>query len=1023
MRKLWIVFLVLLAAWPLVAQVRTGSIYGKVVDSSGEALPGATVTLTGFLTGAVSFITTEEGIFRFLSLAPAKDYSLKAELQGFKTTTRGNIIIIAGGNVKIILTLEQGALSEEVTVTASNPVVDAKKTLVGVTLSQETLQSLPSARDPFNIMKMAPGAGTYTEDVGGSEGGQAIVPLARGGFSTTLWVMDGMVINDAFYIGCQPTYFDFDSLDEINVTVGGADVTAQSGGIALNLVTRRGGNRISLGGRFYLTDAKFQANNMTQALRDEGLAGTNRINVIRDYGFNLGGPLVKDKAWFFGSYSVQDIQNISRYNMPSKTLLETFLAKLNFQIVPNNRLEFFAEGNRKLKSGTDPDTYNPEGFDRPGLMRFGYPVVRIQDEHMFGDNMFASLKFGYWDGGYIEVPSRDPKGQLLAINDLKQKRGFGGYLTETSPHPAYQAAGSLSYFNDKLFGLSQELKLGFELMYREGTEEYNYPGNLQLERNFVDPTADFTGDGYPDIPTDSNFYGLRLARGVYEYQAVNAWAGYFSDTLTFGRFNAILGIRYDQQSPKVIPGAVLAIDRANNATTSTFTPQTIDLLDSLLPGVQIPEVKGTAADGSLYSWRVWSPRISLNYDITGDGKTLAKVAFSQYGNLMGADEAYRWRPGGYDGFLYFYWQDNGDYKADFSELYWYTLNNYHLYRVFDDAGNFIGNWNDAADTFWGNYDYTNPQKLDKTTYNRIDANAGSPRTTELMFTLEREIFVDAGVQINLVYRKNDRTKLTYKYFPGTNTFIDQSYYISAGTAPASIPGVGDTGKAKDNQWYYRNEQATAYSPYTWTKNNPDYYSDYWGIDLVFNKRLSHKWMLNSSFTYQSSAANWGKTGVLDQTNRWAIDGVNNAMLWMFKIAGLYQLPFDINLSANFIAHQNRRINKTINITDYRLPNPKSRSATLYLDPAGSETLPTMVNMSVRLEKMLKIMETGRIYLMADVFNAFNLTIAESRNNKTLGNYYIYPDPAQNRFVPNITSYQLTKILNPLVARFGVRFQF
>jgi len=96
---------------------------------------------------------------------------------------------------------------------------------------------------------------------------------------------------------------------------------------------------------------------------------------------------------------------------------------------------------------------------------------------------------------------------------------------------------------------------------------------------------------------------------------------------------------------------------------------------------------------------------------------------------------------------------------------------------------------------------------------------------------------------------------------------------------------------------------------------------------------------------------------------------------------------------------------------------------LYLDPAGSETLPTMVNMSVRLEKMLKIMETGRIYLMADVFNAFNLTVAENRNNKTLGNYYIYPDPAQNQFVPNITSYQLTKILNPLVARFGVRFQF
>jgi len=69
------------------------------------------------------------------------------------------------------------------------------------------------------------------------------------------------------------------------------------------------------------------------------------------------------------------------------------------------------------------------------------------------------------------------------------------------------------------------------------------------------------------------------------------------------------------------------------------------------------------------------------------------------------------------------------------------------------------------------------------------------------------------------------------------------------------------------------------------------------------------------------------------------------------------------------------------------------------------------------------METGRIYLMANVFNALNLTMAETRNSKLLGNYYNYPNAAQNRWVPNISSGLLTKILNPRVVRFGVRFLF
>lgn len=1021
-----LVFFFLLLGISLSAQVRSGNLYGKVVDTGGVALPGVSVTLTGSLTAPVHVITTADGAFRFISLAPARDYSLKAELEGFKTTTRSEILVVAGGDIEVTMTMEVGSLSEEVTVTAVAPILNPKKTQIGLHVSQEVMQSLPTARDPFAIMKMAPGAITYREDVGGSEGGNAIISTVRANGSQNLYVIDGLITNESSNPATVSTYYDFDTFEEMSIIIGGADVTSPTGGMQINMVTRRGGNKISFGGRYYLTDKYFQADNMTQALRDEGLSGTNRIDSIRDYGFNLGGPIIKDKIWMYGSYGMLDSNTITIYDLPSKILLQTVLLKLNLQIIPQNRFEIFAQGNKKVVRGIQTSPSNPEGNDREPRKPWGYPTFRIQDEHMFGDNMFISLQYGHHDGGFISRSARDPEGQKLAIWDFTDQRWYGGgymYPSDaTTPGDKYTA--SLTYFNDKLFGMTHEIKFGIDYFHSRTYVEAGYPGNLLLERNFVDPVADFDSDGFPDIPNDPNFYSLRLARNMVVDNSHSDLAGYFSDTLSFGRFSMVLGIRYDQQWPTVNKSYVPAIIRDNGATTSTLNANTTGLLDMLLPGVQIPEVKGTAADGSRYYWKVWSPRFNLTYDITGDSKTFLKLTFARFGNLMhGELENRRWTPGGYAGWLYFYWMDNGDHMADFSELYWYTIGDYQLYRVFDDAGNFTGNWQDGADKFWGGYDYTNPSELDTTSYARIDADAGSPMVTELSIALEREIFPNAAVQLNLVYRKNDNTRLVYKYFPDTDTLIDQSFYVPAGDAPASIPGIGDTGEAKNNEWYYLNEQATAYSPYTWEKKNRDYSTDFWGIDLVFTKRLSNRWMLNGSFSYQWTLPRWGKTGVLDQTNRWAIDGINNGCRWMFKISGLYQLPFNINVSANLVAHEGLRVNRTVNITDYRLPNPKSNSAKLYLDEAGSEALPGMFNMSARVEKMFKILENGRIYLMVDVFNALNLTTAESRSEMLLGNYYIYPDSTQNVFVPNINSYRLTKILNPLVARFGVRFVF
>ena len=282
-----------------------------MIDTNGNPLPGVTVTLTGSLTAPISIITSAEGVFRFLSLSPGSDYKVTAELEGFKTVTRENIIVSLGRNTEITLTMEMGTLEEEVTVIAPTPVVETKKTTVAENITREVLQSLPTSRDPWVILQQAPGVMVDRENVGGSESGQMAGFYSKGGGSQ-MWSIDGASIEDPASIS-SITYFDFDAFEEMNVTLGGGDVTVATGGVIVNLVTRRGGNNVSLGGRFYLTDQKFQADNLTDELRAEGVRGTNVIRNIKDYGFNTGGPFFKDRAWWWLSYGVQDIKTNNIY--------------------------------------------------------------------------------------------------------------------------------------------------------------------------------------------------------------------------------------------------------------------------------------------------------------------------------------------------------------------------------------------------------------------------------------------------------------------------------------------------------------------------------------------------------------------------------------------------------------------------------------------------------------------------------------------------------------------------------------
>ena len=1052
MRKSLIVLSVLLLSISLMAQVRTGTIWGHVTDTEGAPLPGVSVTMISPFSAPITAITDDQGIFRFPALEPGPNYGLTAELQGFKKQAKTGIIVALGVQSRIDLTMEQGKLEEQVTVVAVTPTVDAKKTSVGKNVTQDILQSLPSSRDPWTVMQMAPSIQVDRENVGGSESGQQSYYYAAGmsqGSNNNVWALDGVVVTDPSAIGSSGIYWDFDSFEELNVVTGGADVTIQTGGVALNMVSKRGGNKVTLGGRFYLTDSAFQANNLTAALEAQGVTNVNKINQIKDYGFNLGGPVIKDKLWLWMSYSVQDINSFTIASVPQKINLTDYNFKLNAQIIPSNKFEAMYTLGNKVFAGRSSTQAFPEGYNQSAPAHWGVPILKLQDEQMIGNALLLAAKFAYMGAGFAMIPISDPNGNILARWDVTNGVGYGWdpdtyggtYITK---RPMYDYDFHGQYYNDKLFGVGHEIKFGVEYSTRRVTTDSFTPGNVLLMYDLNYP--DLWWDNAPGSSSGNPGFtpGMTQMELYNDYNldwSVKQLTAFLQDTVTAGRFNFLLGVRYDRQTPSVNSSFYGTVN--NNAVWNMFDPSITAALQAFMPGTAVPNISPD------YHWQVWSPRIGITYDLFGTGKTILKLSGSIYGDFMGTGSVTgMFNPYGAGGsYLYFWWLDsNGDGKIQANEIWG---NDPATYAPIPLIANGAVNpaWSGITQFIqWGGFTPYSSTITPQTPYT-VEPNAGSSRTYELLFTADHELLPDFSVALDATYRKYNHFSWNDAYYAngflgdysidGTNVALGPSAGLPDSTIPSSITDIhGNTvnlGAGPGNTFYLLDSQFTG-TPYTIHELMTNY-ETYWGIDLTFNKRLTNKWMLDGSVTYQDQKYHYGN-GYTNASNLWALNDQTYAINmgsgsgkigqqifshWLFKLEGLYQLPMGFNVSFTFNARAGHIIPHYMTIVDYTWANSYSHSVQTYLDVFGNQTLPTFYQLNLRLEKMVKIGETGRIYIMADAFNVTNAAIINRRYDRNEGTYYIYSD--HTRFVPYSLYYKVNEILNPLVMRLGVRFQF
>ncbi len=944
------------------AQGASSDIYGTVVLPDGSAIPGVAVTLTGEVIGKRVTVTSEQGNFRFLNIPPG-DIELKFELEGFKTVIQKGIRLYVGKDKTFNVQMETTKLKEVIEVKGKASTVDTRKTTVSVNVSKEMIESLPTARNPWTIMNLVPGMMLDREDVGGAESGQQSSFYGHGASNDdTTWNVDGANITDPSAIGAAPAYLNINSYEELQITLGNNDITAQTGGVQLNFVSKRAGNRYGGDFHLYVEDAAWEMDqDVPSYYEDQGWVSPG-INRLYQYGVNFGGPIVKDKLWFFGSYAIQDIHARTLVGDEDSTWLVSAYAKLNFQ-AGNTSGDFHLSHDAKKKWGrtvlsrAQQDAGSLLDQDGPGWVYTG------SLQQVLG-NLMLTAKFAYTNGGFI----LDPRGADINADNINAGNEWQFYLAPREYKGALyhyitdrntlNVSLNGNYFAEGLMGGDHEIRFGVDYYQGTTTSQTFYPN----ER-----IAFYLGEAYGG-PGNPLSWGAWLIPNAFYNADFERVSFYASDTATFGKLTVNLGVRYDKES-----GQLNGQDQQGFTWYEPGSPHHGEALYSNILGPM------TVSKGkSPQEYTVISPRLSFTYDIGGNGKNVVKMSVARYGGQSGNNLTSRFMP----------------YRE--ADVYWSDANHDNMIN-YTELSNF--------------YYWTNADAVDPATgwlKNKTDANFNSPLLDELSVSFEKALGDDIAIGITGFYKKNHNLENGIGLFADGTLDSPSNYYAGTYTFEDGTTAPIYNRYAKPIYTYYTNYSSSSYY-------------EYMALQAIFSKKLSNKWMLDASFTYadwtthyDKSEFNEGDLTNFDYFNGGVrapasggsgLSGVYVNARWQFKFSGLYQLPWGISVTGVFQAREG-----------YVLPFHERTKRGMGLGwtnmyksglKFGDDRLPSFWMVSLGLEKTFKVSDTVTATFFIDGYNVTNnsTTLLVETNYKATN----FNEPL--------------RILNPGVFQFGFRVNF
>jgi outer membrane receptor for ferrienterochelin and colicin len=575
---LFVVPLLLVPALPGHAAEQTGKINGTVYDPDGVPLAGVTVTITSSnMMGKRKTQTSEDGSFLFFGLPPGK-YTIEIDQSGFLPYKQEQVRVSIGGTSSLDILLEVPTAEETITVTAKRPVVDKEKTQLGENYDDEFLEEIPVGRSYQSVAQLAPGV----------TGGQN--PNVHGGsMFQNAYLIDGINTTDP----ATKTFalsLNYDAIKEVQVITGGLDAQygQVSGGI-VNVVTKSGGNEFHIDTSFYVIPDWLR---LRDAFEREAIGEENTYT----YNFNVGGPIIKDRLWYFGSVEIyqstsyapptEDFFDPTNPDLlthpPRKWLALNYLAKLTFQASDKHKLTGMVTGDPGwIDNMAQATTFGP-GVEEKRFQYGGF--YSLAWEALWSKNLFQKTQVGLAYSGMIQEPmsgcvDRNNPECRSHYDSVTGLRTVNWNRNSEDHRYRLQTDSSWTYYLDDLLG-DHEAKVGFNYTHSWTDFKNEYPGGgvytdqagrpYQLTIMAPDP---LTGEPQPYITSYNN---------------------------------NILGV-YLQDTWKI---------------TKTLT---------LKPGARVDWVQiNDYKNESVIEYLTTSPRINLVWDATGDGKTVVRVGYNRY---------------------------------------------------------------------------------------------------------------------------------------------------------------------------------------------------------------------------------------------------------------------------------------------------------------------------------------------------------------------------------------------------------
>lgn len=952
----WAILLVELAGASLVPSLAraqpvggaTGAISGTVTDSTGAVLPGVAITLSSAaLIGNMGIrkgSTDAEGLYWFAAL-PTGEYRLEFTLDGFTTEVREALYVSVGLTATIDIRMAVATLREQVVVERGAPVINRESTAIGTTFDARQLAEVPGSRSMVALIMATPSVLVGRIDVAGNiEHPGLYVAYGIGGQNQPM--VEGMIVSGILGTGFTLNYGSF---EEVAVGTAAHGPEWPMAGVQMQFIAKSGGNRYR--GAFYADylDRDWQSFNVdADQIRRGAAAGgalsprdVNRLWSRFDVNADAGGFIRKDSLWWYGSARKEEVSALA-VNFPvepRRTRITNYTGKITYRLAPAHKLIAF------VQTGRDRQAHRLEPFNPLGGSLNAMTAIHQSEEStadqlargrvwkmewnaVAGQTLFLDVRAGQFDTTRREMPhSASPR-----FEDVGNHLVRGGSRDSQQDLRRDQLFGSLSYFRTGWLG-NHHVKLGGEVLRGTATEIWRqgYPGDvLHVLQNGV-PRQVYL------FETPS-----RSVNGVWFY------AAYVSDTWRVNRrLTATLGLRFDR-SRVFLPEQAHA-DRFNST------------------------VQRFPAVNNVIDWNVFAPRMGLNYDLAGDGRTIAKFSWSRY-----------WVPPG------------------------------------TDVGS---NVNPNANQWWRSYEWTDPDGSglwERGEEGHENARRGGAGVESLDANLELSYVNEAavGIERELPGRVGLRTGVVWRGARQPRARQNRNWPFEAFSVPVAIPdpgpdnlrGTGDDGPVIQAV-ELRADLRDSLPVENIVRNVPGADSTYWTWDIIATRRFAGRWSLTAGFshTWNRSQANayFGQVVRNNPVPLTPNDLINTAghgahvfTTWTLKAYGTYELPGDIRLTP-LLRHQSgqpfgRTFVTALNYGPVRI----------LAEPIDTRRMDHIAILDLHGEKGFHVPGSGRVSAFVDVFNVLNAN-PEENTSWSSGDSFMRP----------------LGIVAPRVARVGAKLEW